>query len=76
MCRMDKQTGPVIEHRELYSISCGKTYGQKRPGVHGHSPTVNSYSTHSLEFQRRSRETKRSAIVIVQAREMWAQWGC
>ena len=44
--------------------------------MHGHSPTVNGYSTHSLEFQRRSRETKRSAIVIVQAREMWAQWGC
>ena len=24
MCRMDKQQGPTVTHRELYSLSCDK----------------------------------------------------
>ena len=26
--RMDKQQGPTVQHRELYSISCDKPYGK------------------------------------------------
>ena len=27
--KIDKQQGPTIEHRELYSISCNKQYGKE-----------------------------------------------
>ena len=27
--RMDKQQGPTVQHRELYSISCDKPYGKE-----------------------------------------------
>jgi len=27
--RMDEQQGPILEHRELYSISCDKPYGEE-----------------------------------------------
>ena len=27
--RMDKQHGPTIEHRDLYSVSCDKPYWQR-----------------------------------------------
>ena len=29
MYRMDEQQGPILEHRELYSISCDKPYGEE-----------------------------------------------
>ena len=27
--RMDKQQGPTVEHRELYSVSCDKPYWKR-----------------------------------------------
>ena len=27
---MDKQQGPTVEHRELYSISCNKPYWKRQ----------------------------------------------
>ena len=27
--KMDKQPGPTVQHRQLYSISCDKPYGKE-----------------------------------------------